>query len=95
MISINSRMLINDGCAQLLWSDSDDSDDDHSDGGDNYGWGFAMIVTMTKMVGMMVAMTLLLSMMGATMIVMTFVIVMKVAMTLRGSLTYDDDNDLL
>ena len=39
------------------WSDSDNSDDDHSYGGDNYGRGFAMIVTMTMMVGMMVAMT--------------------------------------
>ena len=45
----------------------------------------ALIVTMT---------TLLLSMMVATMIVMTFVIVMKVAMTIRGSLTYDGGNDL-
>ena len=68
MISINSRVLINDGRTQWLWSDSDDSDDDHSNGGDNYGWGFAMIVTMTMMVGMIVAMTLLLSMMVATMI---------------------------
>ena len=94
MISINSRVLINDGCAQWLWPNSDDSDDDHSDVGDNYERGFAMILTMTMMVGMMVAMTLLLSMMVATMIVMTFVIVMKVAMTVRGSLTYDDGNDL-
>ena len=91
MISINSRVLINDGCAQWLWSDSDDSDYDHSDGGDNYGRGYAMIVTTTMMVGMMVAMTLLLSMMVAT---MTLVIVMKVAMTVRGSLSYDDGNDL-
>ena len=30
-------MLINDGCAQWLWSDSVDSDDDHSDRGNNYG----------------------------------------------------------
>ena len=61
MISINSTvLLINDGCPQWLWSDSDDSDDDHSDGGDNYRRRFAMIVTMTMMVGMMVAMTLLL-----------------------------------
>ena len=45
----------------------------------------ALIVTMT---------TLLLSMMVATMIVMTFVIVMKVAMTIWGSLTYDGGNDL-
>ena len=41
MILINSRVLINDGYApgyaRWLWSDSDDSDDDHSDGGDNYG----------------------------------------------------------
>ena len=51
-------------------------------------------MTMTMMVGMMVAMTLLLSMMVATMIMMTFVIVMKVAMIVRGSLTYDDGNDL-
>ena len=39
MISINSRVLINDGCAQWLWPESDDSDDDHSDDGDNYGPG--------------------------------------------------------
>ena len=91
-----SRVLINDGCAQWLWLDSDNSEDDHSDGGDNYGRGFAMIVTMTIMVGMMVAMTLSMSMMVTTMIVMTFVIVMqmKVAMTIRGSLTYDDGNNL-
>ena len=37
MISINSRVLISDGCAQWLWSNSDDSVDDHSDGGDIYG----------------------------------------------------------
>ena len=66
MISINIRVLINDGCAQWLWLDSDDSDDDHSDGGDNYGWEFAMIKTMTMMVGMMVAMTLFLWMMAAS-----------------------------
>ena len=39
MISINSRVLINDGCAQWLWSDSDDSDDDYDgwdDGGDDF-----------------------------------------------------------
>ena len=39
--------------AQWLWSDSDDSDDDHSDGGNNYGRGFSMIVRITMMVGMM------------------------------------------
>ena len=49
---------------------------------------------MTMMVEMMVAMTLLLLMIKATMIVMTFVIVMKVTMTIWGSLTYDDGNDL-
>ena len=38
MISINSTVLINDGYAQWLWSDSDDSDDNHGDGRDNYGW---------------------------------------------------------
>ena len=85
--------MTNDGCAQWLWSDSDDSDDEHSDGGDNYGRGFAMIVTMTMMAGMMVAMTSLLLMMVATMIVMTFVIVVKVAMTVRGLLTYEDGDD--
>ena len=46
------------------------------------------------MVGMMVAMTSLLSMMAATMIVMTLMIVMKVAVTVRGSLTYNNGNDL-
>ena len=82
-------------CAHaMLWSDSDDSDYDHSDGGDNYGRGFVMTVTMTMMVGMMVAMTLSLLMMVATMIVMTFVIVMKVAKTVQGLLTYDDGNGL-
>ena len=35
MISINSRVLINDGYARWLRSNGDDSDSDHSDGGDN------------------------------------------------------------
>ena len=39
MISINNRVLINDGCAQWLWSGSDDSDDDHSDGEDKLRTG--------------------------------------------------------
>ena len=37
MISINSRVLINDGRVRWLWPDSDDSDDDHCDRGHTYG----------------------------------------------------------